>query len=76
MISFSDDDLAPKEAVNDLIQRYRKIQWEHWHFKPDELMQNMVGHFGFFKKRMQDTLWKETRAWMNNPPSIKESKAA
>jgi predicted alpha/beta hydrolase len=76
MISFSDDDLAPREAVIDLIQRYGKIRWDHWHFKPEDLMQNVIGHFGFFKKRMQDTLWKETLTWMNNPPSLKESKAA
>ena len=76
MISFSDDTLAPKEAVTDLIQRYRQVKWDHWHFKPEDLMQNVVGHFGFFKKRMQDTLWKDTVTWMNNPPSLKESKAA
>ena len=76
MISFSDDDLAPKSAVTDLIRRYQKVKWDHWHFKPDDLMQKAIGHFGFFKKRMEDTLWKETLIWMNNPPSIKEKKAA
>jgi predicted alpha/beta hydrolase len=76
MISFSDDNLAPREAVIDLIRRYRNVRWDHWHFKPEDLMQNVIGHFGFFKKRMQETLWKETLAWLTKAPSVADNKAA
>ena len=76
MISFSDDKLAPRVAVLDLMNRYQRMKWHHWHLNPDDVMQKNIGHFGFFSKKMQSTLWKETLEWINNPRKMNESKAA
>jgi predicted alpha/beta hydrolase len=76
MVSFTDDALAPAAAVEDLMKRYTQLKWDHWHIKPDDLLQKQIGHFGFFKKRMQPTLWAEAVKWLGKPQQHKESKAA
>lgn len=64
MISFSDDKIAPASAVRDLMSKYSQLKWSQWHLKPDDVMQKSIGHFGFFKKDMQQSLWTETTGWM------------
>lgn len=76
MMSLSDDDLAPLKAVHDLMARYPRLKWSHWHIKPEDVLQKKIGHFGFFKKRMRTTLWREVLQWINKPLDVKESKAA
>ncbi|MFZ6011023.1 MAG: alpha/beta fold hydrolase [Bacteroidota bacterium] len=76
MLSFSDDRFAPQKAVLDLMQFYSNVKWEHWHLQPEDVLQREVGHFGFFRKRMEPILWRETVEWMKKTLSIKEIKAA
>lgn len=64
MINFSDDKLAPGPAVHDLMAKYSQLKWSQWQLKPDDVMQRSIGHFGFFKKDMQQSLWTETTSWM------------
>jgi predicted alpha/beta hydrolase len=66
MISFSDDDLAPHRAVLDLKRFYSRLKIDHRHYKPEDVLQKRVGHFGFFKKRIESTLWKEIEMWIRN----------
>ena len=73
MISFSDDKLAPPLAVKDLMRFYPRIKWSHWELKPEDIMAKEIGHFGFFKKRMEAALWKEMLEWIQKPL---QSKAA
>jgi predicted alpha/beta hydrolase len=64
MVNFSDDKLAPADAVHDLMSRYPQLKWSQWHLKPDDVMQKSIGHFGFFKKEVQQSLWAETVTWI------------
>jgi predicted alpha/beta hydrolase len=64
MIHFTDDKLAPAGAVNDLMSRYPRLKWNQWCLKPDDVMQKSIGHFGFFKKEMRQSLWAETGTWI------------
>jgi predicted alpha/beta hydrolase len=73
MISFSDDKFAPPLAVKDLMRFYPRIKWSHWEMKPEDIMAKEIGHFGFFKKKMEATLWKEMLEWIQKPL---QSKAA
>lgn len=75
MISFSDDNLAPHRAVLDLKGFYKNLRFDHWHFRPIDLVQKKVGHFGFFKKRMEQVLWNETVNWIYKTLSLQKKKS-
>jgi predicted alpha/beta hydrolase len=76
MISFSDDDLAPPRAVADLQRFYNNVKFENWHLSPEDILQKRIGHFGFFKKRMQPVLWPEVVSWIYKTLSAPTKKAA
>lgn len=76
MVSFTDDGFAPLAAVQDLMSRYDNLKWNHWHFEPADVRQRRVGHFGFFRKSAESTLWKGVMEWIENPAQMKESQAA
>lgn len=65
--SFSDDTSGPKKAIEQLLSYYTAATIEHRHFTPSDLGTKKVGHFGFFKKRMEDALWKPTLDWLEVP---------
>ena len=76
MISFSDDDLAPARAVADLQRFYSNVKFDNWHFHPEDILQKRIGHFGFFKKRMQQVLWRDVVSWIYKTLSAPTKKAA
>jgi predicted alpha/beta hydrolase len=76
MVSAEDDPYAPRTSVEELIRYYKHIKWTHWHIKPDEILQDEVGHFGFFRKKMSSALWPEIERWISKPFESKENKAA
>jgi predicted alpha/beta hydrolase len=76
MISFSDDRLAPKKAVDDLLSFYHRLRVDHWHFSPDEFLQKRVGHFGFFRKPMKTVIWSEVNKWIQQSMTITKTRAA
>ena len=76
MISFSDDDLAPPQAVANLQRFYKNVKFDNWHLKPEDILQKRIGHFGFFKKRMQPILWPEVVSWIYKMLSTPTKKAA
>jgi predicted alpha/beta hydrolase len=75
-ISVSDDHLAPHKAVLDLKRFFRRVQPEHWHIQPDDILLNKIGHFGFFRKQMEIVLWQDTFRWMERSLPIQKYKAA
>lgn len=75
-VSVSDDDLAPHKAVLDLKQHFTRIQAEHWHIHPEDILQTKIGHFGFFRKRMENVLWQDTVRWMQRSIPSQKYKAA
>jgi len=63
-ISFADDRfLAPKAAVERLIEQYGSSQKEHYHWYPDEFGKKSIGHFGFFRSSNSD-LWEDVTLWL------------
>jgi predicted alpha/beta hydrolase len=63
-LSFTDDSLAPREAVKWLMRIYENAEVAHREFSPRELGQKQIGHFGFFKARFRETLWRELIDWL------------
>jgi predicted alpha/beta hydrolase len=76
MISFSDDVLAPYDAVLDLKRFYKSLKTEHWHLTPEDVLKKKVGHFGFFRKDMEAVIWRETVRWIDKDFSSEKRRAA
>lgn len=55
--SFSDDDYAPKSAVDWLSSQYKNSAVVRKHIRPQELQLERIGHFGIFKDKCANTLW-------------------
>jgi predicted alpha/beta hydrolase len=66
MISFSDDEFAPPNAVLDLIRWYPNMLWQHSEIRPQELGLTNLGHFAFFKPRFKETLWNKALLWLQD----------
>jgi predicted alpha/beta hydrolase len=64
--SFSDDTFAPEGAVDALIGRLSSAELTHRRIDPRELNAGSVGHFGFFRPRFADTLWREARWFIDD----------
>jgi predicted alpha/beta hydrolase len=75
-ISISDDDIAPHKAVLDLKRHFTRVQPEHWHIHPEDILLSHIGHFGFFKKRMEILLWQDTVRWIQRSLPSQKYKAA
>lgn len=76
MVNFTDDTLAPIAAVTDLMSRYSQLKWDRWQLKPDDVMQKSIGHFGFFKRDVQQSLWTETLTWIGKVMQPRSRRAA
>lgn len=63
-ISLSDDKLlAPKSAVERLVEQYGSSYKEHFHWYPDEFGKKAIGHFGFFRSANEE-LWEDVNLWL------------
>ncbi len=63
---FEDDILlAPPKAVDALLAEYTAAPITKRSIKPGALNQEKIGHFGYFKERLRETLWQETLGWFN-----------
>jgi predicted alpha/beta hydrolase len=76
MVSFTDDEYAPKNAVEQLMSFFKNLKWTHIRITPEEIAQNEINHFGFFKKTMTTSVWYDVMNWTNRQLEIKASKAA
>lgn len=58
--SFSafDDNYAPKEAVTWLTNKYENAKIDRIHLFAKDNQLRKIGHFGFFKEKMESTIWK------------------
>ena len=56
-ISFSDDDLAPPNAVEAMLSLYSSASVAAEIISPAEHGMNHIGHMGFFRPRPTNTLW-------------------
>lgn len=62
--SFADDPFAPKQAVDELLGYYANAPREHCHLHPADRGLASIGHLGFYRERMRQTLWAETADWL------------
>ncbi len=62
--SLADDGYAPRRAVEALLEAYGGAAVEHRHVSPADVGASRIGHFGFFRKRFEDTLWSEVGDWL------------
>ena len=62
--AISDDRFAPVAAVRALLELYPSSQPELRAVTPRELNAPGIGHFGFFRERFRDTLWREAADWL------------
>lgn len=71
--SFSDDDYAPRPAVEGLLDFYSEADIFHRHIRPRDVGVDAIGHFGFFRDKFRDPLWRDTAAWlkkMSQPAAV------
>ncbi len=60
--SFADDDFAVRPAVERLLRHYSAAAIERRHIgKP---LHGSIGHFGYFRPAMRDSLWAQTADWL------------
>jgi len=59
-----DDSYAPLRAVQAFVAQYRGAQGEIWRIAPREVGARAIGHFGFFRERFRDTLWRDAADWL------------
>src|SRR6185503_2227937 len=64
--AFSDDDYGPRRAVDALVARLENAPVMRRRLHPGELGLDAIGHFGFFRPRMAETLWPETLAFIED----------
>jgi predicted alpha/beta hydrolase len=64
-LSFTDDPIAPYEAVEALRPYYAGAAVERRHLAPADLGTEAVGHFGFFRKSMPRAAWDELASWLD-----------
>ena len=57
--SFTDDDYAPRAAVEHYLATLSGSERTHRRFAPSDLATKEIGHFGFFRPRFEPTLWRE-----------------
>jgi len=70
--SFEDDGMmAPVKAVDAILDYYPNArQQERQHVIPKHHDVEAIGHSGFFRPKMRDTLWQESLDWLLNPAMV------
>jgi predicted alpha/beta hydrolase len=63
---FSDDTYASEKAIQHLLSRFGSSEIQFHFMDVKKMGLGSVGHFGFFKKKMESSLWQQTLAWMNS----------
>lgn len=70
LYTFSDDNFLPKRAGDELLNYYPNAQnKQHRRINPASIGQKAIGHLGFFRPNMRDSLWEESANWLCEPQS-------
>jgi predicted alpha/beta hydrolase len=64
--TFTDDEYAPEGAVENLLRRLESARLEHRCIRPPEVGMAAIGHFGFFRRGLRDTLWTGAKAFLDD----------
>jgi predicted alpha/beta hydrolase len=62
--AIADDGYAPAAAVEAFLEFYPNAARQLERVDPAQLGGGPIGHFGFFRERFKDALWKEAAEWM------------
>ena len=62
--AITDDAFAPLPAVEALGRLYPNARWETRRVAPRDVGAKALGHFGFFRERFRDSLWREAADWL------------
>jgi predicted alpha/beta hydrolase len=57
-ISIENDFYAPKDAVDFFTKKYENAEIKKLHLRPTEYNTKAIGHFGVFREKFENTLWK------------------
>jgi predicted alpha/beta hydrolase len=63
--TFTDDDYAPEGAVDSFLGRLESARLDHRRVRPSEIGKATIGHFGFFRRGLRDTLWTEAKRFLD-----------
>jgi len=64
ILSFPRDSYAPKRSVDWLADQYINAKIDRKHIIPENSGLEEIGHFGFFREKFSDSLWKMTLEWI------------
>lgn len=64
LVSFSDDDYAPKKAVDDFATFFGNAQVTRQEIAPKDIGQTSIGHFGYFRQKVGGALWADAATWL------------
>lgn len=57
MLTFTDDGFATKAGAARVREYFPKLNVEQWLISPSQMGLNRIGHFGFFRREAQSSLW-------------------
>lgn len=60
----TDDAFAPERAVRALLDLYPSARSEIKTVQPRDVGEERIGHFGFFRERFRDSLWRDAADWL------------
>lgn len=64
VLSINDDELMTWEGTRALFDLYRNARIDYRRIAPSEHGLRHIGHFGFFRERMRDSLWPLVPRWI------------
>lgn len=64
VLSFPNDNFAPKKAVDWLAHSFSNAKVERRHLEPKAFDLTSIGHFDFFRTRFKEALWVMTEQWI------------
>jgi predicted alpha/beta hydrolase len=62
--SITDDSYAPLPAVEAFLEFYPGASRQLERVDPAKTGGGPIGHFGFFRERFRDSLWREAADWL------------
>lgn len=62
----ADDGYAPRPATEALLELFPAATKELKPVEPSEHGNARIGHFGFFRERFRDTLWRDAADWLSS----------
>jgi predicted alpha/beta hydrolase len=63
----SDDDIAPRRAVDDLLRRFTNARVTRVDVTPEDLQRASIGHVGLFRPVNTESVWRHWLGFATNP---------